>query len=258
MFVNMALLTKQKANEILVVHKEANGSRKMWHVLLCPYESAPWSLSYRDMNQKKITDFGWRVVEYRSQNGGKLTCSGSGSDPPKQILDLLCPYGELIEIRKSSKNFLCVLLSDDFTVDHHTIASDSQDQIRICTLSRLITHEHLGFEFHYHKQQRFHYILLTANDDISLAQLAGLRNFDRIIEMNGKNVEDVPGWEKLQEQFCFLLNQQPEDPIKFTVLDPNTYNRYKESNKSLSSFSSAVTVMKPIQIDSKFYRCFDY
>lgn len=119
-------------------------------------------------------------------------------------------------------------------------------------------HERLGFEFHYHKQQRFHYILLTANDDISLAQLSGLRNFDRIIEMNEKNVENIVGWKKLQEEFCSSMNQHPDDPIKFTVLDPKAYDSYKQSNKILSSFSSYRTFVKPIQMKSKFYRYFHY
>lgn len=94
----MELLTKQKANEILVVYKEVNGSSKRWYALLCPYKSAPWSVSYKDMNQKKITDFNWQIVEYRSQNGETSKCSGSGDNPPKQILDLLSTYGELIKI----------------------------------------------------------------------------------------------------------------------------------------------------------------
>ncbi|CAF3370327.1 unnamed protein product [Rotaria socialis] len=235
----MASLTKQKENEIAVVYKEKNGSQKIWHTLLCPYESAPWSILYTDMNQKKIADLGWRTIEYRNQNGGMSIFSGSGSNPPKEMLDLLSSY-------------------DDFAVDHHTINSKTQKEIRICTLNNLNIHEQLGFGFHYHKQQRFHYILLTAHDHISLAQLSGLRNFDRIIEMNDKNVEDIVGWEQLQEQFCSLMNRNPNDPIKFTMLDPNSYNSYKQSNKTLSSFFSERIFVEPIQMNGTSYRCIHY
>ncbi|CAF4312380.1 unnamed protein product [Rotaria socialis] len=245
----MASLTKQKENEIAVVYKEKNGSQKIWHTLLCPYESAPWSILYTDMNQKKIADLGWRTIEYRNQNGGMSIFSGSGSNPPKEMLDLLSSYGELHKISKNSKELLCALLTDDFAVDHHTINSKTQKEIRICTLNNLNIHEQLGFGFHYHKQQRFHYILLTAHDHISLAQLSGLRNFDRIIEMNDKNVEDIVGWEQLQEQFCSLMNRNPNDPIKFTMLDPNSYNSYKQSNKTLSSFFSERIFVEPIQMN---------
>ncbi|CAF5064838.1 unnamed protein product, partial [Rotaria sp. Silwood1] len=82
---------------------------------------------------------------------------------------------------------------DPASIDENIDLIYEKDDIRLCTIQRAVPQQKLGFCVYYHRKEHFHYIEFYNNWELSLAYQAGIKNFDRIIELNGINIEkDTP------------------------------------------------------------------
>ncbi|CAF1169404.1 unnamed protein product, partial [Didymodactylos carnosus] len=121
-----------------------------------------------------------------------------------------------------------------------------QEDIRLCTINRSNANETFGIELNYHRQDRFH--SLTLIDEQSLAKHAGIRDHDRLIEVNGENIE------RLDHDYVTNKIRQIRQPnpinqrlqsLELLVCDEPTYNYYKQNNKTIYSGLSTVRRLPP-------------
>lgn len=137
--------------------------------------------------------------------------------------------------------FLIKYLTDSASIDEHVNLTYEKDDIRLCTMQRLTPKQKLGFYVYYHRKERFHYIEFYGNWQSSLAYRAGIKNFDRIIEMNEINVENDTS-EQLRKRFFTDENL----PIQMLVCSPATYIHYRSTVKLLHSHLRTVHHLKPV------------
>lgn len=108
-------------------------------------------------------------------------------------------------------------------------------------MQRTIPEQLLGIGRYHHRQEQFHYIKLSEKFQSSLAYRAGLKNYDRIISLNGINIENDTT-EKLSERF----NTQLHLPVQILVCSPATYIHYKANRKLLHIDLPTVQRLKPV------------
>jgi C-terminal processing protease CtpA/Prc len=112
-------------------------------------------------------------------------------------------------------------------------------------MQRAIPEQKLGVYFHYHDQERFHYITLTNELQLSLARRGGIKNYDRVISFNGVNVENDT-YEQLYERF----DNERHLPAQMLVCSPATYAHYKSNKKPFYSNLRTVQHLKPVHATS--------
>ncbi|CAF4460211.1 unnamed protein product [Rotaria sp. Silwood2] len=130
-------------------------------------------------------------------------------------------------------------------MDENTSSIYEKDDIRLCTIQRAIPEQKLGFSLCYHRKERFHYLKFYGDWKLSLAYRSGIKNFDRIISLNGVNIEkDTQG--ELGRRFD--IDQHL--PVQMLVCSPATYVHYRSTGKLLHSDLLTVQYLKPIYATS--------
>jgi hypothetical protein len=143
---------------------------------------------------------------------------------------------------------------DRASVDENISLIYEQDDIRLCTMQRATSQQLLGVYFDcIDKQERFHYIKLTEDLQASLARRAGIKNYDRIISLNGVNIEN-----DTSDQFFYRFDTQLHLPVQILVCNPATYAHYKDNNKSIHSDLPTVQRLKPVYATSSKSLPFKY
>jgi hypothetical protein len=134
------------------------------------------------------------------------------------------------------------------SVDANTSLIYEQDDIRLCTMQRAIPQQKLGVSCDYHRQERFHYVKLTEDLQSTLAIRAGIKSYDRVISLNGVNIEHDT-YDQLMERF----DTDRYLPVQMLVCSPATYAHYKANNKPLLSDLPTVQQLKPVYATSSNY-----
>ena len=142
---------------------------------------------------------------------------------------------------QSYPNPIFFLFIDPLAVDENTSLTYTTDDIRLCTIQRVTHGEVLGLSLHYHRQEHFHYIKLIDDFESTLAFRAGIRSFDRLIEYNGSNIEEVSA-DNLKKYFDDPTNQF----FNLLVCSPATYAHYKKNKKYLYCHLDTVKRLKPV------------
>jgi C-terminal processing protease CtpA/Prc len=144
--------------------------------------------------------------------------------------------------------------TDRASVDENISLIYEQDDIRVCTMQRSTPEQLLGVYFYCNdRQECLHYIKLIENLQASLARRAGIKNYDRIISLNGVNIEN-----DTSDQFLERFDTQLHLPVQMLVCSPATYAHYKDNNKSINSDLSTVQRLKPIYATSSKKASFKY
>ncbi len=142
---------------------------------------------------------------------------------------------------------------DRASVDENISLIYEQDDIRLCTMQRAISEQFLGVLLFPNGRlmKRMHYIKLNDNFQVSLAQRAGIKNYDRLITLNGVNIEnDTFG------QFLERFDSQFHLPVQMLVCSPATYAHYKDNNMSIHIDLPTVQRLKPVYATSSNSFCF--
>ncbi len=130
-------------------------------------------------------------------------------------------------------------------LDENMSLTYENDDIRLCTMQRAIPQQLLGVYFRYHSKQRIHYIEIIEEFRSSLAQRAGIKNYDRIISLNGINIlNDTPN--HLDKRF----DTERHLPVQMLVCSPATYEHYKVNNQLLHSDLPTVQHLQPVYATS--------
>jgi hypothetical protein len=129
----------------------------------------------------------------------------------------------------------------DRPFDENTKFEYENDDIRICTIQRIIPSQLIGIYRYYNKQGRFHYIKLFDDFKTSLAYRAGIQNYDRLICLNGINIEN-----ETLDQITKYFKSQLNNPIQLLVCSPSTYQYYKSNNIIIHSNLPTVQHLKPV------------
>jgi hypothetical protein len=115
------------------------------------------------------------------------------------------------------------------------------DDIRLCVMQRATPNQLLGVERRYFHRHRIHHIILSDESPSSLAYRAGIKSYDRIIAMDGINVEnDTP------EQFGQRFDVRRDLAAEILVCSPATYAHYKSNGMHLHCVLSSVQRLKPV------------
>ncbi|CAF1596994.1 unnamed protein product [Adineta ricciae] len=108
-------------------------------------------------------------------------------------------------------------------------------------MQRAIVKQRLGITLAYHKRRRVHYLRLIDRSLFSLAYRAGLKDYDRIISLNGIIIEnDTP--DKFKRRFCLDGSYS----IQLLVCNRATYEHYKSNSKALHSGFPTVQQLVPV------------
>ncbi|CAF4419276.1 unnamed protein product, partial [Rotaria sp. Silwood2] len=130
-------------------------------------------------------------------------------------------------------------------VDENINLTYTDDDIRLCTMQRAVPQQRIGVYFHYFAPQRFHYIKLTEDAPSSLARRAGLKNYDRIIFLNGVNIENDN-----YDQFYYRFDTERHLPVQMLVCSPATYEHYKTNKKLFHNDLTTIQRLKPVYATS--------
>jgi C-terminal processing protease CtpA/Prc len=93
----------------------------------------------------------------------------------------------------------------------------------------------------YHKHERFYYVKPIDNFQNTLAFRAGIRLYDRIIEVNGTNIENDANGTMIKQ----ITNQA--QLIQLLLCSPATYEHYRTENEQLHSNLETVKLMRPVR-----------
>ena len=115
------------------------------------------------------------------------------------------------------------------------------DDIRLCMMQRATPEQLMGIRFCYSRRHRLHYIRLTDASQSSLAYRAGIRNYDRIITINGINVEHET---RAGLEQCY--DRRRDLAVEILVCSPATYAHYKSNGMHLYCDLSSVQRLKPV------------
>lgn len=99
-----------------------------------------------------------------------------------------------------------------------------------------------GIQIAYHKHERFLYIKPDDNFQNTLATRAGVQPYDRLIEINGTNIEGI-----VDSRMIRLLMNRIGYTIQLLFCNPATYEHYKTNKKRLHSNLETVKLMKPVR-----------
>ncbi|CAF0868518.1 unnamed protein product [Didymodactylos carnosus] len=118
---------------------------------------------------------------------------------------------------------------------------EHDDDIRLCTINRLNESDSFGIELIYHKHEHYHSLMLVGHQ--SLAQRAGIKNHDRLIEINGQNVEQFEHGH-VTEKILQIRKPDPLNnrlqPLELLVCDEPTYRYYKQNNLTIHRYLRTV------------------
>ncbi len=148
----------------------------------------------------------------------------------KIMVRILAQANDLNRIIKYRIIEIFFLLIDPCAIGKSTPLIYFRDDIRLCTIQRVIPEQPLGIFLHYHRHERFHYIKLSDDYQSTLAFCAGIKPFDRVIEYNGINIENDSA-----ETFQKTIDDIRDQPFQLLVCDPVTYAYYKKNHKHLHS-----------------------
>ena len=113
-------------------------------------------------------------------------------------------------------------------------------------MQRAVLKQKLGVHFYYYdKDERFHYIKLTEDLKSTLAMRSGIKNYDRIVTLNGVNIEN-----DTQTQFMERFEADRHLPVQMLVCSPSTYVHYRENGKSLHNNLPTVQQLQPVYASS--------
>ena len=127
------------------------------------------------------------------------------------------------------------------TIDENVSLLHENDDIRLCTMQRAVPEQMLGVYFIYSASQRFIFIELSDKSQSSLARRAGINSYDRIISLNGVNVEN-----NTLKQFMNRFESERHLPVQMLVCSPATYEHYKVNKKHLHSNLPTIQRLKPV------------
>ena len=127
-------------------------------------------------------------------------------------------------------------------MDENTYQLYVEDDIRLCTMRHFKREDKFGLRWRYHTGLKFHYLTLWGNQRMK-SKLAGIKSFDRIIELNGINVEQdtIDQLVRKVSVMCKALQ-----PISLLLTNPSTYEYYKQHGITIDSNLLTVKRMKPI------------
>jgi C-terminal processing protease CtpA/Prc len=126
-------------------------------------------------------------------------------------------------------------------VDENASLIYMRDDIRFCTMQRSTPDQLLGIYRCYHRHEKFHYIKLNEDFQSTLAHRAGVKTYDRLIELNGVNIED-----ETFEQFEKRFKSQVHHPTQMLVCSPATYAHYRSIKKRIHSDIPTVKYLTPV------------
>lgn len=158
-----------------------------------------------------------------------------------QFISIICQYRPFQ--KNTTKNMLIIIVffEDIPSIDEHINVKYEKDDIRLCTMQRSTPDQLIGIQFYYYRQDRFHYIELLSDCKSTLAYRAGLRNFDRIISINGVNIE------KYRPKRCTKrFRAQSHLPVQMLVCSPATYAHYKLNDMSLHENLPTIQRLRPV------------
>ncbi len=138
-------------------------------------------------------------------------------------------------------------------IDENATLVYTADDIRLCTIQRSSNQQSIGVDIVYHKHEQFHYFKPADNFRSTLASCAGIKCYDRLIELNGINIEN-----ESTDKIMKCIAKQSQLPIQLLLCSPATYAHYKTNNKQLHSNLETVKLMRPVRNDSgkKVFRKF--
>ncbi|CAF3806983.1 unnamed protein product [Rotaria sp. Silwood1] len=117
----------------------------------------------------------------------------------------------------------------------------TNDDIRLCIMQRAIPQQKIGVSLLYFAPKQFHYVKLTADLPSSLARRAGLKNYDRIIFLNGLNIEN-----DTHNKFYSRFDTTRHLPIQMLVCSPATYTYYKTNKKQFHINLPTIQHLTPV------------
>ncbi|CAF3845525.1 unnamed protein product [Rotaria sp. Silwood1] len=219
-------VTEQKSSEDLSLFRGKSQGRPAWHYVIVPQHNFTIVQALKGNSTVNVTDLG-RIVQYRNNRDEIKNMSGWGDNPPRII-----------------QNWLSAHYSSA-AVDENISLTDTNDDIRLCTMQRAIPEQRLEIGLHYFIPQKFYYIKLIEDSPSSLARRAGLKSYDRVIFLNGVNIEnDSP------MQFDHRFDIDRHCPVQMLVCSPATYDHYKANKMSFSCDLPSVQRLKPIYATS--------
>lgn len=150
------------------------------------------------------------------------------------------------------------------------------EDIRLCTINRADASDAFGIELNFHRKEQFHSLSITPGRDngpsskifyfseilISIlssidAEVAGIKNEDRLIEINGQNIQTFDHDQVTQR---IRAVKYPE-PLQMLVANVPTYDYYKQQQKLIHRGLPNVKIMpanrpaRSISPTSSSHRC---
>jgi hypothetical protein len=147
-----------------------------------------------------------------------------------------------IHKRRIRKTIISFFFFEDWPcIDENVDLTYDNDDIRLCTIQRSKPRQLIDITFYYYRQDQFYYIRLRHDYESTLAYRAGLRNFDRIISINGINVEQYT-----PKQYAEFFKAQRHLPVQMLVCNPATYAYYKSNDIPLHENLPTVQRLRPV------------
>ncbi|CAF0994209.1 unnamed protein product [Rotaria sp. Silwood1] len=115
------------------------------------------------------------------------------------------------------------------------------ENIRLCTIYRADPSDTFGFELNYHRREQFHSLSIIPGRDNgrSNAELAGIETDDRLIEINGQNIQNL-SHEQITQRIRAVKHP---DPLELLVTDVSTFEYYKQQQKVIHRGLPNVKIM---------------
>lgn len=236
-----AKLTDQTWREVLVVFPWLNKGVIMWRALIVPIHI------YVQMKKNQIKypiqfDQLGKTVEYLDENNVKKILGGWGKRVNRKVKEWLAEnYGMFFFSKIDIIRIYLQSRLDIHTIDENTNLTYEHDDIRLCTIQRLTSDQRLGTVMLQNRNYQFYFIQLCSNQYTDLLNRSGLKNFDRIISINGVNIE-----QKTLLELIRFVRQQQHLPVQLLVCSPSTYEHYKLNHSPLHEHLPTVQRCKPV------------
>lgn len=109
-------------------------------------------------------------------------------------------------------------------------------------MQRSVPGQLLGTTHQYHQQERFKYLTLINGSQPSLAIRSGIKNYDRVISLNGVNIEEYT-----YQQYTARFDVDHHLPVQLLVCSPATYAHYKLNNLSMHIDVPNIQCLQPVK-----------
>ncbi|CAF3266956.1 unnamed protein product [Rotaria socialis] len=115
------------------------------------------------------------------------------------------------------------------------------EDIRLCTIYRADPSDTFGIELNYHRREQFHSLSIVPgrNNERSNAEQAGIKTDDRLIEINGQNIQNLSHDQITQR----IRAVKHPDPLVVLVSDVPTFEHYKQQQKLIHRGLPNVKIM---------------